>query len=172
MTALAMPAGVSARLDRRVIAAAAFFLFGLVDIVAFGLHARHGDATFAFSQEFAKVTVPNLGLPAAATAYGCGAVSVAAGLARGLAPLSAVARRACIGVVVFAFVLALLCWAQAGQSSPFNVVNLLQGTLASSIPLVLGALAGCLCERSGVINIAIEGQLLFGAFAEIGRAHV
>jgi simple sugar transport system permease protein len=41
----------------------------------------------------------------------------------------------------------------------------LQGTLAASIPLVLGALSGCLCERSGVINIAIEGQLLFGAFA-------
>jgi general nucleoside transport system permease protein len=159
-----MPAGVSARLDRRVIAAAAFFLFGLVDIVYFGLRARHGDATFAFSQEFAKVSVPNLSLPAATTAYVCGAVTLAAGLARGLAPLGAVARRLSIGVVLFAFVLALLCWAEAGQSSPFNVVNLLQGTLASSIPLILGALAGCLCERSGVINIAIEGQLLFGAF--------
>jgi len=32
-------------------------------------------------------------------------------------------------------------------------------------PADLGALAGCLCERSGVINIAIEGQLLLGAFA-------
>ena len=30
---------------------------------------------------------------------------------------------------------------------------------------MLGALAGCMCERSGVINIAIEGQLLVGAFA-------
>ena len=39
-----------------------------------------------------------------------------------------------------------------------------QGTFTESIPLILGALAGCLCERSGVINIAIEGQLLFGAF--------
>ena len=45
------------------------------------------------------------------------------------------------------------------------MVNLLQGTLTGSIPLVLGALAGCMCERSGVINIAIEGQLLVGAFA-------
>jgi simple sugar transport system permease protein len=30
---------------------------------------------------------------------------------------------------------------------------------------VLGALCGIVCERSGVINIAIEGQLLVGAFA-------
>ena len=52
-----------------------------------------------------------------------------------------------------------------GQPIPLNVVNLLQSTLAASIPLILGALAGCMCERSGVINIAIEGQLLFGAFA-------
>ena len=48
------------------------------------------------------------------------------------------------------------------------MINLFQGTLADSIPLILGALAGCLCERSGVINIAIEGQLLLGAFAGRG----
>ena len=58
----------------------------------------------------------------------------------------------------------LLCWADAG-AIPLNVINIMQGTLIASIPLILGALAGCLCERSGVINIAIEGQLLFGAFA-------
>jgi simple sugar transport system permease protein len=36
--------------------------------------------------------------------------------------------------------------------------------LVRSIPIVLGALGGVLCERSGVINIAIEGQFLLGAF--------
>jgi simple sugar transport system permease protein len=32
-------------------------------------------------------------------------------------------------------------------------------------PLILGAMAGVLCERTGVINVAIEGQMLVGAFA-------
>jgi general nucleoside transport system permease protein len=65
------------------------------------------------------------------------------------------------------FVLSLLAWSDTGSWAngiPVNVVVLLQGTLASSIPLILGALAGCMGERSGVINIAIEGQLLLGAF--------
>ena len=164
MTALARPAGLSLTVSRRTVAAAAFIAFGLVDIVGFGMYAQHGDASFAFSPEFAKVTVPNLSLPAAATAYVCGGISIAAGLARLLVPLGALARRVSIGVVLFAFVVALLCWAEVGQPSTFSIINLLEGTLEASIPLILGALAGCLCERSGVINIAIEGQLLFGAF--------
>ena len=109
MTALAIPAGASARINRRMVAAAAFVLFGLIDILGFGLYAHHGDATFAFSQEFAKVTVPDLDLPAAVTAYVCGAISVVAGLLRAFVPLGAVARRVSIGVVLFGFVIALLC---------------------------------------------------------------
>jgi ABC-type uncharacterized transport system permease subunit len=38
-------------------------------------------------------------------------------------------------------------------------------TVGAALPLVFGALAGVLCERTGVINVAIEGQLLTGAFA-------
>ena len=73
-------------------------------------------------------------------------------------------RRVIIGVVLFLFVVALLAWADAGQTIPFNVVNLLSGTLNDSIPIMLGALTGVICSTSGVINIAIEGQLLLGAF--------
>lgn len=59
--------------------------------------------------------------------------------------------------------MAFLCWAAAGDFIPFT--GLLQGGLFLAIPLVFGALGGLICERSGVINIAIEGQLLAGAFA-------
>lgn len=43
-------------------------------------------------------------------------------------------------------------------------VSALSYTLRASVPLVLGALSGILCERSGIINIGIEGMMLAGAF--------
>jgi general nucleoside transport system permease protein len=59
--------------------------------------------------------------------------------------------------------LAFLAWATAGDS--MNLVGLIDSSLLRSVPLTLGALSGVLCERSGVINVAIEGQFLVAAFA-------
>jgi simple sugar transport system permease protein len=150
---------------RRWLAPAAFLFFGLIDMLVLGLFSHKGDATFAFSQPFAKVTVPNLTLPAAVTCYVCGGVSIALAVLRAFLPFSKAWRRAAMALVAFLFIVSLLCWADAGLTTAFNMVNLLQGTFAGSIPIMLGALTGVICSRSGVINVAIEGQLLLGAFA-------
>ena len=158
------PGGTATSSIRRWLAPATFLLFGLIDIFVLGHFSHKGDATFAFSQPFAKVSVPNLTLPAAATCYVSGAITIAIAAARAFLPMGKMLQRVAMAVVIFLFVLSLLCWADAGQTTAFNVVNLLQGTLAGSIPIMLGALTGVICSRSGVINIAIEGQLLLGAF--------
>ncbi|MDO4792343.1 MAG: ABC transporter permease [Buchananella hordeovulneris] len=67
-------------------------------------------------------------------------------------------------VVGSAFVLGFLTWVGAGKSSLIPMVGVLAGSLSLAVPLIFGAMSGILCERSGTINIAIEGQLLSGAF--------
>src|SRR5665647_3021441 len=61
----------------------------------------------------------------------------------------------------------LLVWVMAGNRNALPLTVLLTGALTMSVPLVFGSLSGLLCERSGIINIAIEGQLLGGAFLAV-----
>lgn len=61
--------------------------------------------------------------------------------------------------------LALLTWASAGKQ--FSMVGMLRGTVILSVVIVFGALTGLMCERSGIVNIGIEGQLLASAFAAV-----
>jgi len=165
MTALAATVRAPLTMSRRLVTAGAFVAFGLIDILLFGLFAHKGDAVFALSLPSASFQVPSIHVPAAPAAYLLGAASIVIGGWRASADPGRQARRLSIAAVLLFFVVSLLCWADAGNIIPLNLVDLLQNTLLGSIPIVLGALAGCMCERSGVINIAIEGQLLVGAFA-------
>jgi ABC-type uncharacterized transport system permease subunit len=70
--------------------------------------------------------------------------------------------RVALPIFGFFFVLEVLVVLYAGHI--LTLTALLAGSLALAVPLIFGSLAGVLSERVGVVNIAIEGQLLAGAF--------
>ncbi|MEI7055455.1 ABC transporter permease [Nocardioides sp. CCNWLW239] len=127
------------------------------------LGPREGDSTFRWSRDSDWFTIPDISLPANGVVWTavalcllCTAYSAWRSYSRQKTPLVVIAAFAVFAVSGF------LAWAVAGKTLP--VVGLLAGALALAVPLVFGALGGVLGERAGVVNIAIDGQLLFGAF--------
>jgi len=149
MTTLASPVRAPVTISRRYLAAGTFIMLGLIDIFVFGFLAHSGDARFALSLPGASPHLPTIHVPGALTAYVLGAISIGVGILRAVVDLPRWGKRLSIAAVLLCFLLSLLAWADAGNSvGPLQVVDLLQGTLTASIPLVLGALAGLLGERS------------------------
>jgi ABC-type uncharacterized transport system permease subunit len=72
------------------------------------------------------------------------------------------------GVVAILVFFDLLLWAGRthgpSQVGFISLTAILVGGAAPAVVLMYGSLSGVLCERSGVVNIAIEGQFLGGAF--------
>jgi simple sugar transport system permease protein len=71
------------------------------------------------------------------------------------------AWRASIGFIAPALVIALLARLLDGTTA--NLTVFFTSTLSFAIPVGIGALAGIISERSGILNIAVEGKLLSGA---------
>jgi ABC-type uncharacterized transport system permease subunit len=123
-----------------------------------------GDTTFRLATRDDYFELPEITVPAEGTALVLvvlmlllAAESWRRYVVKRSTPVWAVAVYAFVGMTGF------LSWAAAGGTIP--VVGLLGGALALAVPLVFGALGGVLGERAGVVNIAIDGQLLAGAFA-------
>ncbi|PZF97438.1 ABC transporter permease [Micromonospora deserti] len=145
-------------------AGAVLLALGLLGAVLFGTLATDQQARFTLSEDAAGAALEVNGTLGAIL---FGVVTIAAG-AGVLAGLPKRWFTLVLGVGLVAFVLSFLCWqvsaAPAGQNF-MPLVNIIRGTFILALPLIFGALAGVLCERSGVVNVAIEGQLLMGAFS-------
>jgi simple sugar transport system permease protein len=158
---------VRASARRRLVTGGGIVLAGIVCFLAWGLGARNGDAAFLISQLGSdRFQIPTMRFPGGGAAMVFGAVIVLLGVGQVVRGYSKRQMRWVISVTVLLFVLAFLCWAATGDpSNPISLSGLVGNSVIASIPFILGALCGIVCERSGVINVAIEGQLLVGAFA-------
>ncbi|HEY8588440.1 MAG TPA: ABC transporter permease [Naasia sp.] len=148
-----------------------FGVFLVASIILFLLLGRDGISTFRLSTGSDFLQLPEIALPTRATTI---ALTVVLAALTVLAYLQARAVRRTplwlIAVFGVLFIVAFLTWAAAGATLP--VPGLFVGTLGLSVPLIFGAMSGVICERVGVVNVAIEGQLLAGAFASAVVASV
>ncbi|TCC27615.1 ABC transporter permease [Kribbella speibonae] len=144
---------------RRLRVGGVMVVFALIGL-ALAAFTKGGKATFQLVSGDLENNL--LGVPAQPVAIVLGILGVGAAVAYVLRQVPQRYAGWLAAVLGVAFIGAFLCWAAAGKTFP--LANQFQGTLNFATPLILGALAGVLCERAGVINIAIEGQFLVGAF--------
>jgi len=138
--------------------------FAILALLLFGIFGRSGTSTFRLSTDTDFFQIPVIPVDARPASLVTSVVLVL--IAAWVTTLVRRARRVPLWVIaVFAvlFLFTFLVWASAGLRS-IPVAGLLVGAVGLSVPLIFGALGGVISERVGVVNVAIEGQLLAGAF--------
>jgi len=136
-------------------------LFALLPLLA----PRDGASTFRLVRSAAAVIqLPEIVVPSNVTAWICVALMAVATVFSFLRTRAGRPSPLWLTVVyVVLLLVGFLAWASAGSTLP--MIGLLTGSLALATPLIFGALGGVIGERVGVVNIAIEAQLLSGAFS-------
>ena len=136
---------------------------GLLVLVFFGLLGREGESTFVLSRKDDVIQLP--GLPVDSSTLGLISGFLMLAIASYSFVLARNNRKGPLWLAViygFIGIVALLGWLATGNNIP---VAFIAGTaLVLAVPIMLGAMGGLMCERVGITNIAIEAQLLTGAF--------
>jgi simple sugar transport system permease protein len=141
-----------------------FFL--LVGLAIYALFARTSasEQVTVFGMNPARASaawrVPDIALPVVPSLYVMAVLAVFVGffqLARGFGR----GEGAVLGFVALLLVTSFLTW--AGREKGLNLIGILEVALQRATPIALAALSGLLCERSGIVNIAIEGMMLTAA---------
>jgi len=161
------PAEVPAlRRDRRG-RGIALLVFALLAVAMARSTGPARTTVFGLSGPEDAVRVPDLPVRVVPFAVVVAVLLALAGAALLVRRVSRRTTTATLSTGLVALLAVFVSWAgttTAGSSS-IDLLGLAQNTVYLAVPLALGALGGVLCERSGVINVAIEGQLLVGAFA-------
>ncbi len=136
---------------------------GFVVILFFGFLGKEGDVAFQLSRRQDVIQLDPIIINAVLLGIVSGALML---LIAVFSTIQAVQNKrtpvwvsAIFGLIG---VISLLGWLATGNSVP---VAFIAGTaLVLAVPIIFGSMAGVMSERVGVTNIAIEGQLLTGAF--------
>lgn len=164
-------------LRRRIVSGVTIVVAGIITVFGWGIGSKAGDAGFSLSAGTGdrgakgvagEVTflLRDITFPAQTAAVAMGIVICLLGLWQIVRGFARPHMKWVLAVVAALFVISFLAWSASGTpGTVIDAVGMLQQTVFLSTPLILGAMCGIMCERSGVINIAIEGQILSGAFA-------
>jgi general nucleoside transport system permease protein len=136
---------------------------GLVVLVFFGILGKPETVSFELTGVREAVQLPNIDIASnlLGTASGVLLLAIAAFVSYQVFRnvRSSIWFSLAFGAIAL---VALLGWLAGGAVVP--VAFILGSALVLAVPIMLGAMAGVMSERVGVVNIAIEGQLLTGAF--------
>ncbi|SDP20602.1 nucleoside ABC transporter membrane protein [Arthrobacter sp. ok909] len=141
-------------------------VLAVVAFIFFGLLGPQGTAKFGVSSGGDFFQLPAIEVPAFLTGMVLSVILLGlAGYALVLKTNNKRPPRWLPVVFTVVFVVAFLIWVVGGARTPsISLAGLIAGSVTLAVPIVFGSLSGVLCERAGVVNIAIEGQLLGGAF--------